>query len=261
MTDQTLKFAVEDSIATINFYRPEARNVISTPMIAELETALERIEKMDALRALIITGSGTCFIAGGDIAMMRTAIEQPYDFFLLHDRLTRAGSRLARLRIPVIAAINGHAFGGGLELAMACDLRIMATSAKLGLPEVGLGIMPGSGGTARLVHAIGRERTLYLALTGQPIDAARAQELGLVLKVVPEDQALTAARELGQQIAAQAPIAAAFIKRAVTLAADMALDGAIDYCQYAALFLATTRDSREGFDAFLQKRSPEWRDR
>lgn len=258
MSYQTLEFAVDDGIGTLTFNRPEVRNAISDVMIAEFEAVLEQVDKNSDLRVLIVTGTGNCFMAGGDIGMMRVGIEQPYEFLLMHDRLTRSGVRLGRLRVPVLAAINGHAFGGGLELALACDLRVMSETAKLGLPEVGLGIMPGSGGTARLARLVGRERALYLELTGQAIDAAEAIRMGLVLKVVPPDQVLAAARELAVKIAAQAPAAVAMIKRAVTLAADMPLEGAIDYCQAAALLLGGSRDCREGFDAFLEKRPPKW---
>ncbi|MCC7413817.1 MAG: enoyl-CoA hydratase/isomerase family protein [Gammaproteobacteria bacterium] len=261
MTGQALELGIEGDIATITFCRPEVRNAIGETLIADLEQALDRVERLETLRALIITGAGNCFMAGGDIAMMRAGLERPYEFFLLHDRITRIGMRLERLRIPVIAAINGYAFGGGLELALACDFRIMAEGAKLGLPEVGLGIMPGSGGTARLVRVVGREQAFYLELTGQPVNAREAHRIGLAGQVVPDDRVLQAARELAGQIAARAPIAVTFIKRAVTLAADMPLEGAVDYCQYAALFLSVTQDCREGFAAFLEKRPPQWRGR
>lgn len=261
MSGEVLRLEIAGGLATLTFSRPETRNAIGEALIAQFDAALADIERNEELRALIVTGAGSCFMAGGDINMLHEGLEQPYAFFRLHDQLTRAGVRLGRLRIPTIAAINGHAFGGGLELALACDFRVLADSARLGLPEVGLGIMPASGGTARLARLIGPERALYLALTGEAIDAATAERIGLVGRVVPQDEVLPAARELAVKIASRAPEAVAMIKRAMTLAADMPLEGAIDYCQAAGLLLGGSRDCREGMEAFLQKRLPQWQGR
>lgn len=261
MSQQTLRLEMEGAIGTIILSRPEQRNTICEALVIELEQALDTVAATPALRTLIITGSGSCFMAGGDISMMKTGLEHPYDFFRLHDRITRIGNRLTRLRIPVIAAINGHALGGGLELALACDIRILSTTARLGLPEVGLGIMASAGGTARLAHLIGRERALYLGLTGEAVDADEALRLGLVARVVAPELVLPTARQLAQRIAAQAPESVAMIKRAVTLAADMPLEGAVDFCQAAGMLLGGTEDCREGFSAFLEKRPPRWQGR
>jgi len=258
MTYETLGFEIEEQVATISFRRPEVRNAFNETMICELEESLDRVDGDADARALILTGAGDFFVAGGDVKMSRAGLDRPYDFFLQHDRITRIGMRLERLRIPVIAAINGPAYGGGVELALACDFRIMAQEAKLGLPEVGLGIMPGSGGTARLVRTVGRERALYLELTGERIDAEEAARIGLVGWTVPASQVYSTARELARRIIAQAPVSVTFIKRAVNLAVDMPIEGAVDYCQFVALMLATTQDSREGLDAFLEKRAPQW---
>lgn len=261
MSQQTLRLEMEGAIGTIILCRPEQRNTISEALVAELEQALDSVDATPALRTLIITGSGSCFMAGGDIGMMKIGLEHPYDFFRLHDRITRIGNRLTRLRVPVIAAINGHALGGGLELALACDIRILSTTARVGLPEVGLGIMASAGGTARLVHMVGRERALCLALTGAAVDADEALRLGLVARVVEPESVLSVARELAMRIAAQAPESVAMIKRAVTLAADMPLEGAVDFCQAAGMLLGGTQDCREGFSAFLEKRPPRWQGR
>lgn len=258
MSAPALELEVREGIAVLTFTRPETRNAIGEELIGELDAALSAMEQSTEARALIVTGSGACFMAGGDIRMLHQGLEQPYAFFRLHDQLTRASLRLSRLRIPVIAAINGHAFGGGLELALACDFRILADSARLGLPEVGLGIMPASGGTARLARLIGFERALYLALTGEAVDAATAERMGLVGRVVPQAEVMGAARELATRISRQAPAAVAMIKRAMCAAADMPLEGAIDYCQAAGLLLGGSRDAREGMEAFLQKRAAQW---
>lgn len=259
MDYQNLLAEYDGDIATIIFHRPEVGNAINETMISEIEDALIRIENSTSLRALILTGSDHCFMSGGDIKMLRTGLEQPHGLFLIHDRLTRIGVRLERLRIPVIAAINGPAIGGGLELALACDFRVMAETAHLAMPEVGLGIMPGSGGTARLVRTIGRERALFLELTGRRINADEAERMGLAGWVVPDNEVMSKARELAEQVIDNAPVSVASIKRAINLAVDMPIEGAVDYCQYVALSLSMTEDSREGLDAFLQKRKPEWK--
>lgn len=261
MQTPTLTFAIDDDIATLTFCRPEERNPISARLIEEFEQAIDAAARRPGLRALVITGSGNCFMAGGDINMLQQGLAEPFEFFRLHDRLTATGNRLGRLPLPVIAALNGHAFGGGLELALACDLRILSATARVGLPEVGLGIMPASGGSARLARLIGRERALYLELTGEAIDAAEALRLGLVARVVAPEAVLEEALALARRIARQAPAAVAMIKRAVTLAEDMPLEAAVDYCQAAGLLLGGTQDSREGFAAFLAKRPPRWQDR
>lgn len=254
----TIQFERCEGIGTITCNRPEVRNALNIEMIDELSLCLDEVEKDPDLRVLILTGAGNCFISGGDIEMIRKGLEAPYQFFLTHDRLTGFGLRLTRLTIPVIAAIPGPAIGGGLEIAMACDFRIAAETALLGLPEAGLGIMPGAGGTARLTRIVGREMALYLELTGELIDAREALRIGLVGKVVPEGEAVTAATELAEKIRKNAPVSVATIKRTINLAADMPLEGAVDYCQYAAMFLSATEDSREGINAFLEKRSPDW---
>lgn len=261
MTTPTLIVDLEGSIGTITFCRPEERNPVGAQLIDEFERAVAAAAERPQLRALLVTGSGRYFVSGGDIHMMRQGLTESFEFFRLHDRFTSAGNRLARLPFPVIAAINGHAFGGGFELALACDIRILSAAARVGLPEVGLGIMPASGGTARLTRLIGRERALYLELTGEAIEAAEAYRLGLVARVVEPGHVLDEARALAQRIAAQAPAAVTMIKRAVMLSSDMPLEGAVDYCQALGLHLAGTHDCSEGLEAFLAKRKPRWQGR
>ncbi len=259
MSFQTLKYETDGQIAVLTFNRPGVRNAINEDMIHELSAVLSVIEADRDLRVLILTGAGKCFVAGGDISMIDKGLEHPYEFFRLHDILTSIGTRLQRLSVPVIAAVNGAAFGGGLELALACDFRIMSETAKLGLPEVGLGIFPGAGGTARLARIIGKEQAFLMEMTGEPVSAQEARRSGLVSNTVPEEEVLDAARDLAERIETRAPLAVSAIKRSVIMAEDMPLDGAIDYCQYAALFLGTTEDAREGMRAFLEKRAPVWK--
>ncbi|MCF6221141.1 MAG: enoyl-CoA hydratase/isomerase family protein [Robiginitomaculum sp.] len=256
---KTLDYIVNDHVGVLTFNRPKAHNAIDETMIGELGDTLTHIESNADLRALILTGVGKSFIAGGDISMIDKGLEQPYKFFHLHDLLTKIGLRLERLSIPVIAAINGAAYGGGLELALACDMRIMADTAKLGLPEAGLGVIPGAGGTARLPRIIGRERAFLMEMTGEPISADEAFRIGLVGKVTTQEKVLDASHQLARKICAKAPLAISTIKRTIVNSENMPLEGAIDYCQYAALLLGTTQDAREGMRAFLEKRAPVWK--
>jgi len=258
MAYKTIIYEVKERIACLTFNRPEVLNGIDEQMILDLNDALYKIEADTELGALILTGTGKAFVSGGDISMINKSIEAPYEFLKNHDKLTRFNFRLERLGIPVIAAINGYAFGGGLEIATACDFRIMSEKAKVGLPEVGLGIMPGAGATARLYRLINKQMALYLELTGDAIDAQQALKIGLVLKVVPPDDVLSAAEELAKQIMKNAPASVAMIKRAIHVGMDMPLEGAMEYCQQGAIILGTTKDAQEGTKAFLEKRKPVW---
>jgi len=258
MAYQTIVYEKKGKIAYITFNRPEVLNGVNEQMILELDDALTKIEADEELGALILTGAGKAFVSGGDINMINKGLEAPYEFFRIHDKLTRFNFRLERLGIPVIAAINGFAFGGGLEIASACDFRIMSEKAKVGLPEVGLGIMPGAGATARLGRLIGKQMALYMELTGDPVDAQEALRIGLAFKVVPPDQVMAAAEELANRIIKNAPASVALIKRAIQVGLDMPLEGAMEYCQYGAIITATTKDAQEGTRAFLEKRKPAW---
>jgi len=258
MAYETIIFEKKDKIGYIVFNRPDAFNAANEQMFSELELVMDEIEADNQLGALILTGAGKAFQAGADIKMLARAKEAGYGFYLLHDKLMRFILRMERLRIPVIAAINGYAFGGGLEITTGCDIRIASENAKLGTPEVGLGIMPGAGATARLPRLIGKGKALELELTGDPIDAKEACSIGLVNKVVPEGEALKAAEELASRILKNAPLAIAQIKNAIQVGTDMPLEGASEYCQKNAMMTMLTQDAEEGTRAFVEKRSPVW---
>ena len=259
MAYKTIIYEKRGKIGYLTFSRPEVYNAVNEEMILEMDDVMFKIEEDGELGALILTGAGKAFISGGDINMINKGTEEPYSFFLVHDKLTRFNFRLERLRIPAIAAINGFALGGGLEIATACDIRIASEKALLGVPEVGLGIVPGAGATARLARLVGKEKALLMELTGDPIDAQEAYRSGLVAKVVSDGEALSAAEKLANRILRNAPSAIALIKRAIHVGTDMPLEGAMEYCQYAAMVSATTEDSKEGTKAFLEKREPVWR--
>lgn len=258
MDYRTILYEKKDKIGYLSFNRPEVHNALNKEMILELDQAIGRIEGDSELGALILSGVGKSFLSGADINMIQNGVKAPYDFFLIHDKLTRFNFRLERLWIPVIAAINGFALGGGLEIAIACDFRIAAEGARLGFPEVGLGIMPGAGATARLARLIGKEKALLMELTGDWIDAQEAYRIGLVGRVVPLAETLKAGEELANRILQNAPAAVGIIKRAIYVGADMPVEGAMEYCQYAAMLASTTGDCKEGTDAFLKKRKPVW---
>jgi len=243
-------------IVTIN--RPDKLNALNTQTVTELDRAMEAA-RMDAeVRVIILTGSGEkSFVAGADINEL--AVQSPVNG-REHARSGQAVfDRIERLGKPVIAAINGFALGGGCELAMACTLRIAADTAKLGQPEINLGLIPGYAGSQRLPRLVGRGRALELLLLGAPIPADEAWRIGLVNKVVPGARLMTETRALAQQLAAKAPIAVRYILDAVAGGLEMSFADAQTY--EATLFglIATTDDMREGTRAFLDKRKPTFR--
>ena len=241
------------AVVTIN--HPPA-NAVSGAVVAGLREALSQAEADTGCRALVITGAGPKFFsAGADITEFGG------------DRSEGLGGAIGltlefeRSRLPIIAAINGIAFGGGCELSLACDLRIAARTARFGQPEIKLGIIPGWGGTQRLPRLIGRARASELLLTGDPIDAERALQIGLVTEVVEPDALHDAAQRWAELLASRAPLALAATKRAMSEGLHLSVaDGlAVEQREFAALF--STEDAAEGIGAFLQKRQPEWKGR
>jgi enoyl-CoA hydratase/carnithine racemase len=250
----------DGAIAVVTINRPKVLNALNSQTIDELRRVFEDLARDEAARVVIVTGAGDrAFVAGADINEL--AVQSPNG----GREHALAGQRVfdlvANLGKPVIAAINGYALGGGCELAMACTLRIAADTAKLGQPEIALGLMPGYGGTQRLSRLVGAGRALELMLTGTPITADEAYRIGLVNRVVPAADVMTAARTLAAELAASAPIAMRYILNAVSRGAQMPLAEA---CQYeATLFglVASTDDMREGTAAFLEKRKAAFRGR
>jgi enoyl-CoA hydratase len=245
-------------IATITINREKLRNALNSATIAEIGAALDQVERDDGLRVAIITGAGDkAFAAGADINELR-ALPSANAARLLAERGHRVGLSIARMSKVVIAAVNGFALGGGCELAMSCDIRLAAASARFGQPEINLGLIPGWGGTQRLTRLVGPGMSKLLNLTGDMIAADEAQRIGLVERVYPDAELLEAARGLARQIASKAPLAVAAIKQAVDRGQDMSL---ADACMYeAALFgsIAGSQDAKEGTSAFLEKRAPSW---
>ncbi|MCR6685261.1 enoyl-CoA hydratase-related protein [Pseudoxanthomonas sp.] len=249
-----------DGVRVITVDRPDKLNALDRQTLEALDAAFAAAADAEQVRAVVLTGAGPkAFVAGADIAQMNalTPIEGR-EFSLLGQRLMR---RIERLPKPVVAMVNGYALGGGLELAMACHLRIAADSARLGQPEVNLGLIPGFGGTQRLLRLAGRAAALELCLLGAPIDAARALQLGVVNRVVPAAELEAETMKLAAQLAASAPLALRGILDAVVLGGECPLEEGLQFetAQFGLLF--ASEDMREGTAAFLEKRRPQFRNR
>ena len=255
-----LLYEVQDGVALVTVNRPEKLNPLNIETIDALEACFRDIGADEAVKAVILTGAGEkAFVAGADINQVSgLSAMEGRDWGL---RGQQVFSRIENLPKPVIAAINGYALGGGLELAMACHIRIASENAKLGQPEVKLGIVPGYGGTQRLPRLVGKGRALEMILTGDPIPAGEACRIGLVNRVVPVDQLLTTARELAVRIIGNGPLAVALCLQAVHRGMEMPLDAALQWEASQFGLSCATEDIREGTRAFLEKRKAEFKGR
>ena len=256
---ETLDVSVGDDIehcVTVTFDRPDARNAMNQQLRDEFARLADRIEDSDA-RVVVLTGSdeSQSFVAGADVTDLqdRTALEQRE-----RSKRPRIYERVENLRQPVIARVNGYAFGGGCELAMACDVRIAHADVKFGLPEITLGLIPGGGGTQRLPRLIGEGQAMRLILSGDPIDATEARELGLVDVVCEPDELDAEVADLAGSIADRSPVALEFAKRAVKASSQLGLEDGIDYEAELFAQVLAAEDSTEGINAFLEDREPEW---
>lgn len=255
------RFRVEtgdDGVAVVTIGRPDRSNALDSSMVAAMRDVLARLGEDDAVRAIVLTGAGErAFIAGGDVAEMRDLELADADRFVYAGQeLTR---QIERLGQPVIAAVNGYALGGGMEIALACDIRIASERSVFGLPEVTLGILPGWGGTQRAVRLLGRGLALELVLTGRRVSAEEALRIGLVNRVVPAAELSSAAREVAAAIAKNSPVAVRQAKKAIHRGADAGLEQGLTIEAEAWLHLIAHPDRREGLSAFLEKRPPRWR--
>lgn len=252
----TVSYSGGAAIGRLTFSSPKGVNVISTPFLNQLDGVLAEIERDTAVRAVIVTGAGKTFLAGADIAEMSAA---PPDAGREFARLgKRVFDRLAALPCPTIAAINGAALGGGCEIALACDLRVMARPAKIGMPEVKLGLIPGWGGTQRAMLLLGPARAKRIVFCGEPLDAQIAVEIGLVNDAVEPEQLIATCEQLAAPIIAGGPMAVRLAKRAMNRAeAELLKVGMAE--ETAAFGEAFGSDQgREGCMAFLEKRPAKW---
>lgn len=252
MAEPRIRIATEGAVATITVARPEKLNAFDIGMLTELSAACDEIEADAAVRVAILTGEGKAFSAGGDIRAW--AGMEPNEFGHQWVRFGhRVFERLATLRMPLVAAVNGHALGGGLELAAAADIRIAEAQVKIGLPEAGLGMVPGWSGTQRLVKRFGAQTVRRMLLGGEVLTAAEAEKLGIVDRVVEAGTALSAAKDYAARIAARGPAATEISKLMIAVANGEDNGAAVE--ALGSILVAKTGDLKEGVAAFAEKRS------
>jgi enoyl-CoA hydratase len=241
---------VEPPIATITLNRPKVLNALSPDLVREINLALVELDADDNVKAVVLTGGPKVFAAGADIGDMadRSAVEQ-----LRRDQTGRWAG-IAAFGKPLIAAVNGYALGGGCELALMCDLIIAGDTARLGQPEINLGIIPGAGGTQRWPRTAGKYAAMEAMLSGAPVTARRAYELGLVNKVVPAEMAIEVAKRTARGLAEKPPLALRMAKEAVLKAFESPLSEGLAAERKSFYFLFSTEDQKEGMHAFLEKR-------
>jgi enoyl-CoA hydratase len=257
---ELLIYEKEASFACITINRPTAMNALSNALVEEFDKAFDLVEEDKAVRALIITGAGEkAFMAGADIKELearnlvlgRQQTKQRQHVF----------NRLAEMKIPVIAAINGFALGAGLELAVACTLRVASENARFGSPEVNLGIIPGDGATQRLPRLVGFGRAMEMVLTGDFMESQEAYRIGLINAVVPQAKLMATAKELALKLASKAPLAVQCAKEAVNRSLEVGLYEGLAHESYLHAFTCATEDKQEGVSAFLGKRKPNFQGR
>ena len=240
----------DQGVAVITLNRPEARNALNLELRQQLAACITKLSKDETVRAIVITGGDKVFAAGADIRDFTTATT--IDMYLRHTE--QYWQPLIDCPKPIIAAVNGFALGGGCELAMHADIIVAGESAKFGQPEVKLGLMPGAGGTQRLIRAIGKFHAMRLVLTGEMLNAQQAYQIGLASEVVVDEQTIARSMQLAQQIAQYSPIAVGQIKEVSQLGYDMPLGGALALERKAFQILFATQDQKEGVTAFFEKR-------
>lgn len=249
----------DGAVATVTLDRAKVLNALNAPLLGELSLALLELEQHPEIRAIVITGAGEkAFAAGADIAELSALgnAAAGTDKARTGQALTL---QIERMSTPVIVAVNGFALGGGCELAMAGDIRIASENAKFGQPEVNLGLIPGYGGSQRLTRLVGKGMAMYLCLTGEIIDAQEALRIGLVQKVVPFSELLAEAQRIAASIGLRAPLAVAAAKRVIHGGAHQALADALEIEALEFGTLVNSDDFKEGTEAFLQKRKPQWK--
>lgn len=254
---KTIKLAIEKPIAWIILNRPDRLNAINPDMVNELNRVLNSLEDSEDIRVLIITGEGKAFSAGADINTFTTLT--PFKAMLFSKRIQETFNKIMLYAKPVIAAINGYALGGGLELAMSCDIRIASENAQLGQPEINLGIIPGAGGTQRLQRLANRGAAKMIIFNGERINAQEALRIGLVDEVVPLEKLKEEAKSVALKLAEKSPLALMSAKYSIELGAESNIWSglALEASLFGLMF--STKDASEGINAFLQKRKPEFK--
>lgn len=252
-----VKLERRDHVGIVTIDRPEALNALNSQVLSDLDAVLDQVEADEAVYVVILTGAGRSFVAGADIGEMKGFTSADGRKFGVH-----GGSvflKLENLSKPVIAAVNGFALGGGCELAMACDIRIASTRAKMGIPEVTLGVIPGFGGTQRLPRLVGLGKAVELLATGRPYKAEECREMGLVNQVVAPEELLERCLELAEAISRNSTGAISYGKQCMGTGLELDLARALDFEQRVFALTFTEHDQREGMEAFLQKRPASFR--
>ncbi len=258
MSYKTITYELNDGIGVLTINRPNALNALNSTVFDEIDQVVAEINSSTDTKILIITGGGKAFIAGADIAEMVNMAPEQGTTFSQKGQATFAS--LTDMEIPVIAAINGFALGGGLECAMACDFRIASTKAKFGQPEVNLGLIPGYNGTGRLPRLVGMGNALYLLMTGDMIDAQEAYRMGLVQKLCEPEELMETVYNVARLILSKGPSAIQKVKHVVHngMLTDVHSSGKFESQEFGSLF-GEKSEGREGMKAFLDKRPPKWK--
>ena len=244
-------------VALITLDRPKSLNALSAALLGEIKRALEALTADEEVRAAVITGSGRAFAAGADIA----EIKKRTPASTIVDANLPSWESIRKFPKPIVAAVNGIAYGGGCEVALACDIVVAGETAKFALPEVKLGILPAAGGTQRLSRAVGKSLAMRMILTGEPIDAKTAVAAGLAAEVVAPELTVERALEIAGKIAAMPPLAIKLAKEAVNQSFDLALENGLLFERKCSAALIATEDRQEGVTAFLEKRKPTFKGR
>lgn len=259
MTDAAIKVEKKGAIAVVTIDRPKILNALDVPTVLELERALDGLEADDAVRVIVFTGAGDrAFVAGGDIADLnsRQGLAHYREFAEVIHRVFR---RIECCDKPTIAAVNGWGLGGGTELLLAIDMRILADSARLGLPEITLGLFPGAGGTQRILRQVPLCRAKEIMFAGEHIDAATAVAIGLANRAVPKEDLMAETMKLAERIASMSPLVLKMLKRTLNAGADMPLSAALQHEQAMVSLVLDSQDAHEGCSAFLEKRPADFK--
>lgn len=258
MKYEMIEVVQEGAVKTIRFDRPKALNALCTPMMKEVAHALSNAEQDSSIGCVILTGNEKAFAAGADIKEMQ---DNQYLDIYKNDAFSLYHEAVERFRKPIIAAVSGYCLGGGCEVAMMCDFIICSDTAKFGQPEINLGVMPGMGGTQRLTLAIGKSKAMDMCLTGRMMDAEEAERSGLVSRVIPSDEFMSAVMEAAVKIAAQSQPIAMMTKEAVGAVFEMGLSQGLRFERRLFQSMFTTEDQKEGMSAFAEKRKPHFKNK
>lgn len=262
MSSDTVLFELDEQVALITLNRPTVRNAMNSELRLALTEALQRVRQDDAIRIAVITGAGRTFSAGADLrerAQVGRAGDKDVASIIEASRAT--GFANLAMEKPLIAAVDGYCLAAGFELALLCDIRICTAEAKFGLPEIVRGFFPGGGGPQRLIRAIPQAMAMEMILTGDTIDAAAALRVGLVSRIVAEDQLLPTAQQIAQRIAGHAPLAIKAVKEVTQAALDETLEQSLRFGSTLRWIIGQTEDAREGPRAFSEQRAPHYRGR